>query len=316
MEVPVEIGEARGEILRLVAALRSHGRPEDDADPGPGPVARVAEFPPPNRALARAARLAASEPRPAPRGDGSRLRRTQELDQPRPAPKGDGNRLRHRDQELDEPHPAPRGDGSRLRRTQELDEPHPAPRGDGSRLRQREKELDDLRQLRLWIESRIGELKNSGASLERLEQAVKRLEEKLDGFVEASAAAPPQAHPRNRPASDRVRSSRPSYAFSGRIQGQMVADMLQTVSSNGMSGVFVVEIEDDVTELYFEQGRMCHAVSGDVVGERAFFTAFGADSGRYYFRETEELPPERTIDASTQLLILEALRQIDENSRE
>jgi hypothetical protein len=96
----------------------------------------------------------------------------------------------------------------------------------------------------------------------------------------------------------------------------MVADMLQTVSSNGMSGVFVVEIEGEQTELYFDEGRMCHAQSGDLVGEQAFFAAFGAQAGRYFFRETTELPEAKTIDASTQLLILEALRQIDESSRE
>jgi hypothetical protein len=61
---------------------------------------------------------------------------------------------------------------------------------------------------------------------------------------------------------------------------------------------------------------MCHAQSGDLVGEQAFFAAFGAQSGRYFFRETTELPEDRTIDASTQLLILEALRQIDESTRE
>ena len=61
---------------------------------------------------------------------------------------------------------------------------------------------------------------------------------------------------------------------------------------------------------------MFHAVGPDMVGELAFFAAFGAENGHYSFRETLELPEERTIDGSTQLLILEALRQIDEGNKE
>ncbi len=182
------------------------------------------------------------------------------------------------------------------------------------RVLQRQQELADLRQLRQWLQAHLSELKSSDAALERLEQAVKRVEEKL-GRSQLGSVAVPKAT-RAPAVLHRAASDRPSYAFSGRIQGQMVADMLQTVSSNGMSGVFVVEIEDERTELYFEEGRMCHAKSGDLTGEPAFFAAFSAESGRYFFRELQELPAERTINASTQLLILEALRQIDEKNRE
>ncbi len=240
----MEIGDTRGELLRLVAALRRHS---DGGAPGP---ADPADIPSHARAIGRAARALAAE--------------------------------------------------SRTSSTED-------------RLRQRREELADLRQLRQWIEARLADLRSSNASLERLEAAIGRIEEKLNQWAEQPAHAPEK---RSRPASDRVRSSVPSYAFSGRIQGQMVADMLQTVSSNGMSGVFVVEFEGEQTELYFDEGRMCHAKSGELVGEQAFFAAFGAQSGRYFFRETTELPEQKTIDASTQLLILEALRQIDESSRE
>ena len=103
--------------------------------------------------------------------------------------------------------------------------------------------------------------------------------------------------------------------FSGAIQGQMVSDMLQLVSSNQMSGIFVIEDERTHCTLYVEEGRICHAANGDVVGEDAFFAAFGLTSGRYHFEEMATLPAERTISSGTQYLVLEALRRMDESSQ-
>lgn len=106
----------------------------------------------------------------------------------------------------------------------------------------------------------------------------------------------------------------PAHTFSGIIQGQMLSDMLQLVSSNSMSGRFVVEDEGKSCKLFFEEGRICHAEAGKLSGENAFFAAFAFASGRYYFQETSDLPVERTINSSTQFLILEALRKIDEST--
>jgi hypothetical protein len=104
--------------------------------------------------------------------------------------------------------------------------------------------------------------------------------------------------------------------FSGAIQGQMLSDMLQLVSSNQMSGIFIIENDISKTTLYFDEGRICHAANGDVAGEDAFFAAFALGSGKYHFKETAELPPERTVSAGTQFLVLEALRRMDEGANE
>jgi hypothetical protein len=103
--------------------------------------------------------------------------------------------------------------------------------------------------------------------------------------------------------------------FSGAIQGQMVSDMLQLVSSNQMSGIFTIADERTHCTLYVEEGKICHAANGNVVGEDAFFAAFGLTSGRYHFEEMTTLPPERTISSGTQYLVLEALRRMDESSQ-
>jgi hypothetical protein len=111
------------------------------------------------------------------------------------------------------------------------------------------------------------------------------------------------------------RPAPPDTTFSGAIQGQMLSDMLQLVSSNQMSGIFVIENDMSACTLYFDDGRICHAANGDTTGEDAFFAAFALGSGRYHFKEQAELPPERTISAGTQYLVLEALRRMDEKQQ-
>lgn len=101
--------------------------------------------------------------------------------------------------------------------------------------------------------------------------------------------------------------------FFGLIKGQMLSDMLQLVTSNRMSGIFVIEGDLSKCSLYFDEGRICHAQNGSMTGEDAFFAAFGAQSGRYHFTESVDLPEERTVSGGTQYLVLEALRRMDES---
>lgn len=138
-------------------------------------------------------------------------------------------------------------------------------------------------------------------ALGALEARLRRIEERLAEKRRSSWPMPP------------VRPDGAGATFSGVIQGQMLSDMLQLVTSNSMSGVFVVRNETGECTLYFDEGRMVHAEGPGLLGEEAFFAAFGFESGRYEFREGEAFSEGRTIEAGTQFLILEALRRIDES---
>ncbi len=136
-------------------------------------------------------------------------------------------------------------------------------------------------------------------ALQSLNLRVSRLEQRLESLP-GPTAAPEHA-------------KLPADAmFSGILKGQMLSDMLQLVSSNQMSGVFVIESEAGTCRLYFFEGRIRHAVGEDVTGEEAFFAAFASREGRYTFTETQDLPPETTVSSGTQYLVLEALRRMDE----
>ena len=145
-------------------------------------------------------------------------------------------------------------------------------------------------------DERNGQPKNGSVVLESLERRLQRLEEALLTKSHTSSSPPLDA----------------STMFSGMIRGQMLSDMLQLVSSNNLTGEFVVESGPSKCTLYFDDGRIRHAVAPGLEGEKAFFAAFGFETGRYYFIETTDLPEARTVEAGTQFLILEALRQIDE----
>lgn len=147
-------------------------------------------------------------------------------------------------------------------------------------------------------EVRSRESVTNGNAIEGLEQRLRRVEEALLRKPARSSRPPPVDA---------------TAMFSGLIRGQMLSDMLQLVSSNNMSGEFVVQSGDSKCTLYFDDGRIRHAQAPGLEGEQAFFAAFGFESGRYYFIETTELPDAKTIEAGTQFLILEALRQIDES---
>jgi len=144
------------------------------------------------------------------------------------------------------------------------------------------------------------------ASLQNIE---KRLED-----IEARLSSRDGAGRSNRPRSAVPASNEPS-TFQGEIQEQMLSDMLQLVCANAMNGIFTVESETAKTRLYFREGKMFHAEGEDIEGESAFFAAFAVEVGRYSFLDTEDLPDNNTISASTQFLILDALRQIDENRK-
>jgi hypothetical protein len=100
--------------------------------------------------------------------------------------------------------------------------------------------------------------------------------------------------------------------ISGRIREGFLADILQMISSNILSGVFTVHANGSEIRLYVREGEVFHGDGPDLSGEGAFFAAMSVEEGRFFFNETKVLPKERTISGKTQFLILEALRQIDE----
>jgi hypothetical protein len=139
-------------------------------------------------------------------------------------------------------------------------------------------------------------------ALQAVELRLARIEEQLNRTAKPAAAPPGVA-------------AHGDATLSGLLKGQLLSDVLQLVSSNQLSGVFVIESEVGTCTMYLFEGRIRHAVGdGGLVGEEAFFAAFASQDGRYHFTETLNLPEETSVSSGTQYLVLEALRRMDETS--
>ena len=78
--------------------------------------------------------------------------------------------------------------------------------------------------------------------------------------------------------------------LSGLIQEGVLPDILQMISSNQRTGIFTLDSDGKQIDLFFGEGEMYHAVADDMTGQTAFFAAMALEGGRFYFRETDELP--------------------------
>jgi hypothetical protein len=103
-----------------------------------------------------------------------------------------------------------------------------------------------------------------------------------------------------------------SFSLGGKVEETTLPDILQLVSSNQKTGIFKLEDSSNVIDLYFREGHIYHAQGNELSGQNAFFAAMAMSTGRFRFIDTEKIPEEKTIDGNTQFMILEALRQIDE----
>jgi hypothetical protein len=102
------------------------------------------------------------------------------------------------------------------------------------------------------------------------------------------------------------------YSLAGQIQEGVISDVLQLISSNQKSVIFTLDSEGKKVDLHFREGHCFHAECEELSGQSAFFAAMAIESGAFLFDEKAQLSDQKTIDDNTQFMILEALRQIDE----
>ena len=99
----------------------------------------------------------------------------------------------------------------------------------------------------------------------------------------------------------------------GNLAQMSLVDILQIFSMNRKDGVIVVRKEEEGQEamIFLKEGRIIDATAGTAKGEKALFRILGWDSGKFeYF--PRDFHPEVTIDKSTDSLLMEGMRQLDE----
>jgi uncharacterized protein DUF4388 len=125
---------------------------------------------------------------------------------------------------------------------------------------------------------------------------------------------PPAARPPAPPAPADIPPA-PAPMLAGSIQEGLLADVLQMLSANLKTGMFRISGTSGDVSIWFDSGEVSHATVGSQIGEAAFFAGLASSSGSFWFVETPDIPPERTITGKTQFLILEGLRKMDEETQ-
>ena len=88
-----------------------------------------------------------------------------------------------------------------------------------------------------------------------------------------------------------------------------LADLIQMECLARNSSVLELFHEQSLGRIYIEEGRIIHAVCGELSGERAFQRLFSL-TGTFELHDFE-LPPERTINRTSEALLSAAARQLD-----
>jgi CheY-like chemotaxis protein len=102
--------------------------------------------------------------------------------------------------------------------------------------------------------------------------------------------------------------------FSGSLEDVAVVDLMQTIDVSGKSGIAQINHGNRHAKLYFRQGQLVDAQLGKLKGEEAVYRALTWTRGTFDvdFRPVD-VPA--VIEASTQALLMEGMRRVDEWGR-
>jgi hypothetical protein len=91
----------------------------------------------------------------------------------------------------------------------------------------------------------------------------------------------------------------------GSIEPDTVAELLQTMQQERATGTLSLASDGNQCSLHFLFGHLFHAMSAVGEGESAVIDALGWQDGEYNFNPRAKLPPEETINSSTEDLLAE-----------
>ncbi len=102
--------------------------------------------------------------------------------------------------------------------------------------------------------------------------------------------------------------------FSGSIADMNVVDLLQTFEVSRKSGVVHITNGDSDAHVYFRDGKVVDATLGRLMGEEAVYRTLIWNEGEFEVEFTKVDCPD-VIEASTQGLLMEGMRRVDEWGR-
>lgn len=102
--------------------------------------------------------------------------------------------------------------------------------------------------------------------------------------------------------------------MTGTLGSFSLVDLFQLLAAASRNGRLAVAHPSGLARIYFDRGRVVHAEFLDQTGDEAVYALFADARGAFEF--THGLPaPQRTVQGSTESLVLESLRRLDERNR-
>ena len=94
-----------------------------------------------------------------------------------------------------------------------------------------------------------------------------------------------------------------------------LVDLFQLLAASSRSGRLGVFHPYGTARIYFDTGQVVHAEFNELVGQDAIFALFADEQGSFDFK-TGLPAPERSVETSTENLLLEVIRRLDEARRD
>lgn len=110
---------------------------------------------------------------------------------------------------------------------------------------------------------------------------------------------------------DQRAQRRGSRGVSGSLREMGLPDMVQVLSNGRKSGNLKIRLGNDAGEIHFIDGQIVQAVWGNARGEEAFFAMLKLNDGEFGLDPAFKAPV-RAIQVSSEALLLEGMRRMDE----
>lgn len=106
----------------------------------------------------------------------------------------------------------------------------------------------------------------------------------------------------------------PAQEIRGNVEQMPLVDLVQMLAMNRRSGLLAATTSNGAGEVRIDGGEVVDAVFRRLEGEKALYRLLGERDGRFAFTPGEASGPRR-ITSSTSMLLMEAMRQVDELRR-
>ncbi len=101
----------------------------------------------------------------------------------------------------------------------------------------------------------------------------------------------------------------------GRLTEMSLIDWMQSLEQGRKTCALVLRSDSDQCTIYFNDGQVTHATYGDLVGDKAVYKVLAWTDGEWEL-DFAKASTERTTTMSTQGLMMEGLRLLDEANRD